>query len=311
MKSSHVSFSYLGSAEGRAMLLSISMAAAIILIKGAAYFLSGSMAIFSDFVESGVQFPVIAFAVYCLYLRHLPPDENHLYGHGKIQFVSAALEGGLVIGASLLIVYQTTLSIITGYQLDDVTSAAGLALIAGVLNGVVGWYLIRTGRRVNSIILVADGKHILSDFVTTAATLTGAVSAMLTGWLVLDMLAAYAAGVYILFVGLKLVREAMGGLMDEVDRDVDRIVRDVLQSEANEHAWDYHALRHRSEGDRHWVEVHLVFQKNATLEEAHDEAEHLEDELRSALNQPVILTTHLEPEGREADVDPVTGEKPA
>jgi cation diffusion facilitator family transporter len=303
---SQTEFSYIGSAEGRAMLLSLAMAVIIIFIKGAAYFLSGSLAIFSDFIESGIQLPVIAFAAYSLSLRHRPPDENHLYGHGKIQFLSAALEGGLVIAAAMLIWYQTGLSVIQGYELDDVRSASGLAILAAGLNGFAGWYLIRTGKRVNSIILIADGNHILSDCVTTGATLIGAVSASLTGWIILDILSAILAGAYILTVGLKLVRQSVGGLLDEADSHVDQIVRKVLREESNEHSWDYHALRHRSEGDKHWVELHLVFKADVSLEEAHDEASHLEDELRQALEQPVTVTTHLEPEGKEADQDPHT-----
>ncbi|MDP8242835.1 MAG: cation diffusion facilitator family transporter [Candidatus Hinthialibacter antarcticus] len=297
-------FSYTGSVEGRAMLLSLFMAVIIIFIKGAAYFQSGSLAIFSDFIESAIQLPVIVFAAYSLSLKHRPPDENHLYGHGKIQFISAALEGGLVIAAAMLIWYETGVAIAHGYELDDMKLAAVFSIIAAGLNGFVGWYLIRTGKRVNSFILIADGKHILSDFVTTAATLTGAVCAWLTGWIVLDTLAAILAGAYILTVGLKLVRQSVGGLLDEADSDVDRIVRKVLKVESEEHSWDYHALRHRSEGDKHWVELHLVFKPDVSLDEAHDEASHLEDELRQALDQPVTVTTHLEPEGKEADKDP-------
>ncbi len=286
------------------MLLSLSMAVIIIYIKGAAYFLSGSLAIFSDFIESAVQLPVIIFAAYSLSLKHRPPDENHLYGHGKIQFVSAALEGGLVIAAAMLIWYETGIAVAHGYTLDDIESAALFSILAAALSGFVGWYLVRTGTRVNSIILIADGKHILSDFITTTATLTGAILAWLTGWMLLDTLAAIIAGGYILAVGLKLVRQSVGGLLDEADSDVDQIVRKVLREESREHSWDYHALRHRSEGDKHWVELHLVFSPDVSLEEAHDEASHLEDELRQALAKPVTVTTHLEPEGKESDNDP-------
>ncbi|MBZ0256150.1 cation diffusion facilitator family transporter [bacterium] len=304
-QSSQPEFSYIRSAEGRAMLLSLAMAVIIIFVKGAAYFLSGSLAIFSDFIESGIQLPVIAFAAYSLSLKHRPPDENHLYGHGKIQFISAALEGGLVIAAAMLIWYQTGVSIIQGYELDDVRSASILAIIAAGLNLFVGWHLIRTGNKINSIILIADGKHILSDCVTTGATLIGALGAWLTGWILIDIFAAILAGAYILTVGLKLVRQAVGGLLDEADSHVDRIVRKVLREESKEHRWDYHALRHRSEGDKHWVELHLVFKPDVSLHEAHNEASHLEDELRQALDQPVTVTTHLEPEGDEADRDPL------
>lgn len=285
------------------MLLSLAMCGGIVFIKGAAFSLSGSQAIFADFIESLVQIPVIAFAAYALSYRHRPPDVNHMYGHGKIQFVSSAIEGSLVTSAAMYIWFDTAVSMIRGYELHDMTLAGGLALIAAMLNGLVGWHLIRTGKKLKSIILIADGQHILSDFVTTAATLTGAIAAYLTGWLWLDALAAALAGLYIITVGLRLVRQSLSGLLDEADIHVDSIVRSVLDEECNQNQWEYHALRHRTEGDRHWVDIHLVFPPKVSLNEAHDDASHLEEKIRDAFEENVIVTTHLEPEGKEHDDD--------
>ncbi len=277
------------------MLASLAVGGVIVIVKVSAYFYSGSMAVMADMMESLVHNLAVLFATYSLWYSWQPPDEDHLYGHGKIQFFSSGVEGGLVCGAGVLILVNVIEGLIKDYKLMDVSRGIILVISAGIINSVLGWYLIRTGQKYNSIILKANGAHVLSDVVTTLASLTGMVGARLSGIIWVDAGVATLGAIYILINGLRLLRSSFSGLMDEADRDVDHVVKSVLDNESREHQWDYHELRHRSEGNRHWVELHLVLDRNQSLEEAHEQASHLEEEIRKAFNTPVHITTHLEP----------------
>ena len=277
------------------MLFSLAVGIIIVAVKVCAYQVSGSMAVMADMMESLVHNLAVLFAAYCLWLSHCPPDRNHLYGHGKVQFLSAAAEGALVSGAGLLIVFNSVRAFYSSYALNDVQSGIVLVIFAAVINTILGWWLLRTGKRENALILIANGKHVLSDVVTTAASLVGMVGAWLTGIILVDVIVAVLGGGYILITGMNLLRKSVAGLMDEADRTADRTLRNVLADESNEHRFAYHALRHRSEGNRHWVEMHLVLDRDMSLEEAHDQASHLETMIRDAFKEPVTVTTHLEP----------------
>lgn len=285
--------------EGRAILISLGIGVLIVAIKIGAFLTSGSMALMADMLESLVHNLAVAFAVYCLWLSRLPADDNHLYGHGKSQFLSAAVEGALVSGAGLLILFNSSRAWWIGYDLSDVQLGAGFALLAGVVNGILGGWLVQTGKKRNSIILTANGKHVLSDVITTGAALAGMLAAWMTGWIWIDLLAAAAGGLYILFEGLKLLRQSVGGLLDEANRGVDQKLRRVLDEESDEHAISYHKLRHRSEGDKHWMELHLVMDDDLLLQDAHKLASHLEEVIRQNIVEPVVITTHLEPKSSQ------------
>jgi cation diffusion facilitator family transporter len=290
------SFSFWRDDEGRAMLISLAGGFLIIGVKVGAYLLSGSLAVMADMIESLVHNLAVGFAAYCMWYSRLPADRNHLYGHGKIQFFSAGLEGALICSAALLIWVESFKCWFSGYELLNVSQGIGLVIFAMLFNLALGWYLLKKGQKKNSIILKANGKHVLSDSVTTFCAMLGLIAASVTGLLVLDLLVALAGGVYILFVGLGLLRESFKGLMDEADDEVDRVIRNILKKECDEHGLQYHALRHRSEGNRHWLELHLVFEKNTTLDYAHDMATHLEEVLKDRFENPLTITTHLEPE---------------
>jgi|GEM_PF-85103 cation diffusion facilitator family transporter len=288
-------FSFFYRAEGRAILISLVVGGIIVIVKISAYFLSGSMAVMADMLESLVHNLAVLFAAYSLWYSRRPPDENHLYGHGKIQFFSAGVEGGLVCGAGILILANVMYGFVVGYALRDVSGGVALVILAGLINAALGGYLIRAGKRYNSLILRANGIHVLSDVVTTGASLIGLLGAVWTGVIQIDLFVAALGGLYILLEGLKLIHTSFRGLMDEADRNVDQLVRQVLKKESNEHRWDYHALRHRSEGNRHWIELHLELHPDTPLEAAHDQATHLESMIRSVFQEPVVITTHLEP----------------
>jgi cation diffusion facilitator family transporter len=185
--------------------------------------------------------------------------------------------------------------------LKEVTSGLVLMSVAGVINGGLGWYLIQIGKSRNSIIVKANGLHVISDCYTTIIAIAGAGLAAITGIIYFDTAVAILGGLYIAYEALKMLREAVGGLMDEADLTVDDQVKKILSIEADRYGWRYHELRHRSEGNRNWIEMHLIFSDKTSLKEAHDHASHLEATIAQALDSPVIITTHLEPESHRHD----------
>ncbi len=283
----------------RAMRISLAVGLFIVAAKVSAYVYSGSIAVMSDMLESLVHNLAVLFAVYCLWISKRPADENHLYGHGKIQFVSAAAEGGLVFAAGLAILYQSAIGFWYGYELREVSTGLVLMVGAGVVNGVLGWYLMHVGSQEKSLIVRANGVHVLSDTYTTIFAIVGAAGAWLTGMIYIDLIVAVLGGFYIISEALKLLREAIGGLLDEADLTVDETVRDVLKRESDRQGWRYHELRHRTEGNRNWIEVHLIFNDQTSLKSAHQQASNLEATIADSLDDPVIITTHLEPESHK------------
>ncbi len=295
-------FSFTSSIEGRAIMVSLVVGLVIVIIKMAAYWISGSMALMADMLESLVHNLAVGFAAYCMWLSHRPADDNHLYGHGKSQFLSAAVEGSLVCAAGLLILYTSVKAFWWKYELFDVGDGALFALLAGGINAVLAGWLIRTGRKTSAIILVANGKHVLSDVITTGAAMVGMGIAWVTQIVFIDALVAAMGGIYILIEGLKLIRQSVGGLLDEADLHVDRQVRQVLDHESDEHSITYHKLRHRSEGNKHWMDLHLVMDDNLSLQGAHDLASHLESVIRENISEPIVITTHLEPKSSQPEI---------
>ncbi len=288
-------FSFARTIEGRAILVSLVIGLIIVIIKTSAYLTSGSMAVMADMLESCVHNLAILFVAYCLWFSHRPADDNHLYGHGKSQFLSAAVEGAFVCGAALLIIINCGKAYWVGYSLLNVSQGAGLSALAGVINAILGAWMIHTGKRQNAIILVAHGKHVMSDVITTAAAMAGLLVAWITNLIYIDLIVALLGGLYIFYEGLKLLRQSIAGLLDEANMEVDRKLRKILKDESIEHLVSYHQLRHRSEGNKHWMELHLVMDDDLALQEAHDLASHIESVIRSSISEPITITTHLEP----------------
>ena len=205
------------SARLRAGLLSLVVAIALLGVKYFAYRLTGSSAVLSDALESITNVVAAMFALGGLVFAGRPADRGHPYGHGKIEYFSAVFEGGLIAFAAVLILWQAFLSLRAGHVVHEVGLGIAITVAAGAVNAALGWYLVTTGRRVRSITLVADGKHVLSDFWTSLGVFIGLLLVHLTGIAWLDPLAAAAVGVNLAVTGVRLVRQAAGGLLDEED----------------------------------------------------------------------------------------------
>ena len=260
-----------------------------------AYIITNSAAILSDAAESVVHVMAVAFAAFSLWLSIQPADKSHTYGHDKISFISAGVEGMLIVIAAIYIIYEATTKWIAGLHLENLHIGTLYVAAAGLINAGLGFYLVRKGKRHKSIILVANGKHVLTDSWTSAGVIVGLILVMWTGWLPFDPILAFIVALNILWSGGRLVWQSVGGLMDEGDPELDRQIRTVLDVETNTRGLHYHQLRHRHSGTGVWVELHLLFPTDTSIESAHWQATEIEAAIKGNLSVPVTVTTHLEP----------------
>jgi cation diffusion facilitator family transporter len=276
------------------MRLSLATGVVMFVMKVGAYLLTGSAAILSDAAESVVHVAAVAFASYSLRLSYQPADDEHLYGHAKISFFSAGFEGAMIFLAGLYIIYESVHKWLAGLALENLGAGTALTAAAVAINGALGWYLVRLGRRKNSLILEANGKHVLTDVWTSAAVLVGLGLTLVTGWLPFDPICGILMALNILWSGGGLMRSAFTGLMDTADPAAQRQLTEILDRETSQHGLTYHELRHRNIGDSHWVEMHLVFPDEISLREAHRVATEIEHVIETGLQPRAHVTTHLE-----------------
>lgn len=266
-------------------------------LKFLAYWVTGSVALFSDALESIINIVTAAVAVIALRVSAMPADANHPFGHGKAEYFSAVLEGILIVVAALVILRQAYLSLDDLKPLD--APVVGLMINAGatLLNAVWGWILIRQGRRYRSLALEADGKHLYADVITSSGVFLGVVLVSLTGWLWLDPIIASLVSLNILWSGWGLVRESVGGLMDEAapEAELDRIRTIIF--EHSQGAYQAHDLRTRVAGRQVFIDFHLVVPGAITVDQAHDICDRLETALEAAVVDSTI-SIHVEPEGK-------------
>ena len=277
-----------------AMRLSLGVGFFMFCSKLAAYWITGSAAILSDAAESVVHVIAVSFAAYSLWLSLKPPDRSHLYGHDKIAFFSAGFEGAMIVVAAIYIIYVSLQKWIAGLRLENLGVGTGLIALAAVINGALGFYLLSIGKKHGSLILEANGRHVLTDCWTSVGVIAGLVLAMVTGWLEFDPLVAILVALNILWSGGKLIRRSIGGLMDEVDPVVETRLKNLLDRLTAQAGLQYHGLRHRSTGSILWVEFHLLFPADTSLAAAHALATQVEEEVEREWLGRVEVLTHLE-----------------
>ena len=287
-----------------AMALSLWIGVLMFLIKVSAYLITGSAAILSDAAESVVHVVAVGFAAYSLRLTHRPADDCHLYGHTKIGFFSAGFEGALIGLAALYIIYAAVGKWMAGLQLENLGTGTGLTAVAALINGGLGTYLVRIGRKRNSLILVANGKHVLTDCWTSIGVLLGLGLTLVTGWLPWDPICAIFVAVNILVSGIGLIRQSAAGLMDRANPKIHAELEQVLDAQKAAHGLEYHDLRHRNLGRMHWVDVHLLFPGETSIQAAHQVATQVELHIRAALPAGAYVEAHLEALEDHAEVHP-------
>ena len=278
-----------------AALVSIAMAAVVMGLKFLAYWRTGSAALYSDALESIVNLVTATVALYTIHIAFQPADRRHQFGHHKAEYFSAVIEGVLIVVAALLILHEAYDAFVRPRTLNDLAAGLGLNAIATAINA--GWcaFLIRWGRRQRSPALVADGQHLLTDVFTSAGVLVGLGLATLTGWQFLDPLLAALVALNILWAGWRLVRESVGGLMDEaVTAEVARRIREMIAANAVG-AIEAHDVKTRTAGRVTFVEFHLVVPGSMTVATSHEICDRLEAALIEAVHGAEVLI-HVEPE---------------
>ena len=280
---------------------SIAISLLVLALKALAWWLTNSTALFSDALESVVNVAAAVMAYGAVRLSAQPPDANHPYGHAKAELFAAAVEGGMIVVAAVLILQHAWTNLNHPVPLAAPLLGIGINVGASVINALWSWRLLRAGRTMRSPALVAEGKHLLTDVVTSAALVIGLGLVLATGHLRIDPLLAGAVAFYILWSGFVLVRDSVGGLMDEAPDAaiVQRIEALVANHAAG--ALQAHDIRSRLAGRQTFLQFHLVVPGGMTVAEAHDICDRIEAGIAADLPQ-VVTTIHVEPEGKaEAD----------
>lgn len=279
----------------KALKVSLFVSLIILFIKAGAFFVTGSTAALSDAAESVVHLFAVGFVVYGYYLSRKPADDDHHYGHERIEFFSIGAEGAIIIAAGLTILYHAVNSAIFGIEIENTVTGVGLLVAAGLINLMLGLYVLRTGRKADNMIAVSNGKHILTDVWTSGGVIAALILIYYTGWLFIDIIVSLLVAFVITYEAYKLIRFSVRGLMDTRNLAVDEALKEVLNDDLPESIKEWHQLRHRTSGNTTWVELHVIFDDDISLKEAHHEATVLERKLIDSLNTDAVITIHLEP----------------
>lgn len=276
---------------------SIAVALTVLALKGAAYWLTGSVALLSDALESVINVVTAAAALYAIRLAAQPADENHPYGHSKAEYVSAVLEGVLIVVAALLIFNEAYRNVLNPRLIEAPIPGLALNLAASLVNAAWAVIIIRQGRALRSQALVADGRHLAIDVATSAGVLVGLLAALATGIAILDPLIAGFVALNILWSGWLVMRESVGGLMDEAapPQTLSRI-RELIAANGDG-ALEAHDLRTRHAGRMTFIDFHLVVPGHVTVLDAHDICDRLERSLKAEVGD-ALVTIHVEPEDK-------------
>ncbi len=265
------------------------------LVKFIAYFLTNSNAILTDAAESIVNVIASAFAFYSIYLSTLPKDENHPYGHGKVEFFSAFVEGILIGIAGIIIICKSAYDLFYPSEIKQLYDGAIIIGITGLVNLMIGFYLIQTGKKHQSLTLEADGKHLLTDSISSAGLVGGIILIQLTQILWLDGIISIALGLYIIFNGYKLTRKSVGGLMDESNIELVKDIVDILQENRNERWIDVHNLRAQQYGADLHVDCHVTLPYYFDLNTVHKEISSIDQLINISGSHQTELFIHADP----------------
>lgn len=265
------------------------------LLKFFAYFLTKSNSILTDAAESIVNVLASGFAFYSIYLSTQPRDENHPYGHGKVEFFSAFIEGSLVMLAGILIIGKSAYNLIEPMPIGNLGWGTIIIAFTGVVNLIMGLYLIRIAKKYHSITLHADGSHLLTDTFTSAGVVLGLILMILTGYDRLDSILSIILGLYIVYTGYKLTRTSVGGLMDESDINILQEVVDTLQANRQMPWIDIHNLRTQQYGTELHIDCHMTLPYYYELTRVHQEISEVDSLINRQDMRNAELFIHADP----------------
>ncbi|WP_420627807.1 cation diffusion facilitator family transporter [Candidatus Leptofilum sp.] len=274
--------------------LSVATAVFTIGLKAAAYWLTGSVGLLSDALESGVNLVTAAFALIILTVAAQPPDEEHEYGHSKAEYFACGIEGSLILFAALAIGYTAFQRLLAPQPLEQIGIGLFISVLAAIGNGLTALALLRVGRRHKSLTLIANANHLLTDVWTSVGVIVGVLAVGLTDWQWLDPVLGLLVAIHIVLMGVKLIRMAVDGLMDSsLPADELHQVRNILDRYTGNEV-QYHALRTRQSGAHRFISVHVQVPGAWSVNRGHALLEKVERDLRLVL-PPVTVFTHLEP----------------
>jgi len=283
--------------------LSVGAAIATISLKALAWWVTGSVGLLSDALESLVNLAAALLMLSMLRLAASPPDENYQYGLSKAEYFSAGIEGGLIVVAAAGIVWTAVPRLMAPRALDMPFEGLTLTIVATAINYAVALVLLRAGRQHSSITLEADGRHLMTDVWTSAGVIAGVALVYITGWLRLDPLIALAVSVHILWTGFGLVRRSVRGLLDPAISAEDQAeVTKLIDEYSRRYGVSFHALRTRQAGARRFVSFHLLVPDAWSVAQAHQLSEEIEARMRAMVPNAAIFT-HIEPISDPASYD--------
>lgn len=278
-----------------AALVSLIVGASLLLAKFWAYKITHSQAVYSDAMESIVNVIAAAIAIVVVIVAAKPADKDHPYGHGKIEFFSAAFEGGLITFAAAMICYESIQAFITDRQIGELNLGLAVVLGAGLVNLVLGLFLVRHGRRVHSAALTASGQHVISDFYTSAGVTGGLLLVKFTGLVWIDSVTAFVVGILLAKTGIQVARGSMGGLLDEEDREILKTLLKVVSSVLTPGIIQIHHCRVIRSGSFHHIDAHVVIPEYWDVLKAHNETESFERKVMENYPTDGELHFHVDP----------------
>ena len=290
--------------------LSVAAAVATIAIKTLAWWVTGSVGLLSDALESLINLAAALLAVSMLRLAAAPPDDAHPYGRFKAEYVAGGVEGALIAFAAGAIAWSAIPRLLAPAPIEAPLLGIALSAVATAINLAGALLLVEVGKRRHSIALESDGRHLMTDVWTSVGVVAGVALVAATGWLVLDPLIALAVAVHIVWTGALLVRRSFRGLLDAAIPAGDVVeVEKIFAEYRKRYGVDFHALRTRSAGSRRFISFHMLVPDEWTVAHAHQLSEEVEERIRS-LVQNAILLTHIEPISEPASYDDIKLERP-
>ena len=285
--------------------LSIAAALATITLKAGAYYLTGSVGLLSDAIESFVNLAGAIMALVMLTIAARPADEDHVYGHTKAEYFASITEGILILGAALGIGTTAIQRLIHPKDIEQLGLGLLVSVVASLINFGVSRVLLKAGKQRNSISLEADARHLMTDVWTSIGVIGGVAVAGFTGWDILDPIIAILVAANIIWTGIQLVRRSVAGLMDEALPLPEQELIEQVMTKYRERGVNFHALRTRQAAARQFISVHLLVPGEWTVHDAHHIAEDFENDVRSALGGVITVFTHLEPAEDEISMDDI------
>lgn len=277
------------------LYLSIAAAIVTILLKFYAFHVTGSMGLFSDALESFVNLFAALFALLMLHLSRKPADHEHEFGHGKAEYFSSAVEGALILIAAFTIIRSAVPRIIDPQPLENISTGLLFSLMASLVNLLVGLVLINNGKKKKSLLVEADGRHLMTDVYTSVGVILGIILVELTGWLIIDPVIAILVGLNIIYSGYRLIHRSARELMDaSIPEDELERVTAYLDS-LGDREIEYHSLLTRMSGPRRFISMHLLVPGDWSVKRGHDCADEVEETIIAMFHEPVTVSTHIEP----------------